>query len=79
MRVVGLTTSDNPYDPITDFDRWWSFDREHNYATCELLDRIAVVSNRVSDDQNAFALEEAIDSIVELHPTLYKKVVHTTQ
>lgn len=79
MRVVGITTSDNPYDPITDFDRWWSFDREHNYATCELLDRIAVVSNRVSDDQNAFALEEAIDSIVELHPTLYKKVVHTTQ
>ena len=78
MRVVGITTSDNPYDPITDFDRWWSFDREHNYATCELLDRIAVVSNRVSDDQNAFALEEAIDSIVELHPTLYKKVVHTT-
>lgn len=78
MRVVGITTSDNPYDPITDFDRWWSFDREHNYATCELLDRIAVVSNRVSDDQNAFALEEAIDSIVELHPTLYKKVIHTT-
>lgn len=78
MRRIGLTTSDNPYDPIKDFDRWWQFDREHNYATCELLDRVAKLSNRASDDQNLFALEEAIDSICELHPNLYKKVEYTT-
>lgn len=78
MKKVALTTSDNPYDPINDFDRWWAFDREHNYGSCELLDRVAVVSNRVSDTQNAFAIEQAIDSIIEMHPTFYKKVVHTT-
>lgn len=78
MRKVGLTTVDNPFDPIDDFDRWWNFDREHNYATCELLDRISFESNNVSDDQNLFERERAIDFIVEWHPKLYKKVVKDT-
>ena len=75
MRRVALTTSDNPYNPIKDFDHWWEFDLEHNYATCELLDRVAFTSNKVSPAQNQFEIERAVDSIVNLHPTLYKKVV----
>ena len=78
MRKIALTTSDNPFDPIKDFDRWWEFDLEHNYATCELLDRVAFTSNNVSDAQNLFEIERAVDSIVELHPTLYKKVVYVS-
>lgn len=75
MKRVALTTSDNPYDPIEDFDRWYAFDREHNYLTCELLARIAVTSDNVSDEQNLFEIESAIDSISSLHPTLYEKIV----
>ena len=75
MRQIALTTSDNPYDPIEDFDNWWNFDREHNYGSCELLDRISFESDRVSDDQNLFERERAIDFIVEWHPSLYKKIV----
>lgn len=75
MRKVALTTSDNPFNPLDDFDRWYEFDCENNYLTCELLARIAVTSNNVSDEQNSYAIEDAIDSIVSLHPTLYKKVV----
>ena len=76
MKRVALTTFDNPYDPLNDFDRWYGFDREHNYCTCELLARIAFTSDLVSDDQNLFAIESAINSIIDLHPTMYKKVTH---
>lgn len=75
MRRIAITTSDNPYNPVTDFDRWWNYDRQKNYATCELLDRISVTSDRVSDAQNEFEMERAIDFIVEMHPDLYKKVI----
>ena len=75
MRKVALTTSDNPYDPIDDFDNWFRFDCEHNYLTCELLDRLSITSDLVSDDQNSYELERAIDTIIQLHPTLYKKVI----
>ena len=75
MRKVALTTSDNPYDPIDDFDNWFRFDCEHNYLTCELLDRLSITSDLVSDDQNNYELERAIDTIIQLHPTLYKKVI----
>jgi len=78
MRKVALTTSDNPYDPIKDFDNWFRFDCEHNYLSCELLDRIAFTSDLVSDDQNDYELERAIDAIVDLHPTMYKKVVNVS-
>lgn len=78
MRRVAITTTDNPFDPIDDFDRWYEFDKENNYLTCELLSRLSITSDLVSDDQNQYAIEDAIDSIVQLHPTLYKKVVHTT-
>ena len=77
-RKVGVTTVDNPFDPIDDFDRWWNFDVEHGYGTCELLDRISFESDLVSPDQNDFERERAIDFIVEFHPTLYKKVVKET-
>lgn len=75
MRKIGLTTVDNPFNPITDFDNWWIYDREHNYATCELLARVAKTSLRVSPDQNDWETERAIDFICEFHPSLYKKVV----
>ena len=75
MKRIALTTVDNPFNPITDFDNWWIFDREHNYASCELLARVAKTSSRVSPDQNDWEIERAIDSICDLHPTFYKKVI----
>ena len=78
MRIVGITTVDNPFNPIDDFDNWWVFDREHNYATCELLDRFVVPTYRATEAQTNYAIEQAIDSIVELHPFLYKKVTKET-
>lgn len=76
MRIVFLTTTDNPYDPISQFDQWNAFDISKGYNTCAYLARIADSSQGLSDEQNAFFIEKAIDEIVELNILgIYKKVV----
>ena len=40
-----LTTSDNPYNPFTQFDEWQMFDSLQGYNTCSYLDRICVTSD----------------------------------
>ena len=39
-----LTTVDNPFNPFTEFDEWFAFDRQMGYNTPSFLDRIAKVS-----------------------------------
>lgn len=76
MRLVALTTTDNPYNPITQFDEWRAFDEQQGYYSCEYLARIAKTSDDLSPLDQAIAVEEAIDEIVELNVLgIYKKVV----
>lgn len=76
MRVVMLTTIDNPYNPFEEFDKWRAYDLSKGYFTCEYLARIAVVSDSLSDDDIQSSIETAIDEIVELNLLgIYKKIV----
>ena len=76
MRIVALTTTDNPYNPITQFDEWRAFDEQQGYYSCEYLARVAKTSDDLSPLDQAIAIEEAIDEIVELNLLgKYKKVV----
>lgn len=76
MRVVALTTTDNPYDPITQFDDWYAYDELQGYGTAAYLGRIAKTSNDLSALDQAIAVEEAIDDIIKLNVLgIYKKVV----
>jgi hypothetical protein len=59
-----LTTVDNPYDPFTQFDEWLVFDTQAGYNTPGMLDRIAKVSNDISEPDQALAIQNAIDEIV---------------
>lgn len=68
-KLVMLTTSDNPYDPHTQFDDWYKFDIEHGYNTCGYLSRIAKTSNALSDSINNEEIERAIDEIVKMNLT----------
>lgn len=71
-----LTTTDNPYDPFTQFNDWFAFDRQKGYNTCEYLGKLAYTSPDLSALDQQLSIEIAIDSIVELNLTgLYKKVV----
>ena len=77
MRKVALTTTDNPYDPIIQFDDWYAYDEQMDYHSCSLLARFCRNSSieHTKEEEDAI-IEEAIDRIVELNPIgLYKKVV----
>ena len=79
--VVALTTIDNPFNPITDFDNWFSTDLQlslinHRRDTCSMLALFARTSEKLSSFENKNEIEKAIDEIIK-HDDLgiYKKVV----
>ena len=70
-----LTTFDNPFDPFDDFTSWFMFDVEKGYNTCGYLDRIANVTEDMSQKEASKEIERAIDEIIEFNPlNIYKKV-----
>jgi len=76
MRDVMLTTVDNPFNPFTQFDQWKAFDEAKGYFSCELLARVAKVSDELSEEDEALAIELAIDEIVKENVSgKHKKVV----
>jgi len=74
--TIALTTIDNPFNPFEEFDRWKEFDEAKGYYTCEYLARVAKTSFELSELDDDFAIESAIDEIVELNILgLYKKII----
>lgn len=70
-----ITTTDNPYDPFTQFDDWYAFDSINDYNTLSYLARIVKSSDELSKEDENIAIESAIDDIVELNIIgIYKKV-----
>lgn len=59
-----LTTVDNPFNPFTEFDQWRNFDESSGYYSLPLLGRVVVTSNDLSEADQSFAIEQAIDEIV---------------
>ncbi len=59
-----LTTTDNPFDPWTQFDEWLMWDLNAGYHTPSLLARVALISDELSDADEALAIQQAIDTIV---------------
>jgi len=56
-----LTTSDNPYNPFTQWREWYNYDVSNGYNSCGLVARL-VVDDNVEIDTNA--LEDALFEIV---------------
>lgn len=75
-RTIALTTFDNPFDPIDQFNDWWRYDTDHGYNSCQYLARIAKPTDQFSENENAIEIERAIDEIVRLDPFgIYRKFV----
>lgn len=71
-----LTTTDNPYDPFTNWREWYAFDSRLGYHTPELLARIAITSHELSEEDQRLSIEQAIDEIVAENVSgVHKKVV----
>jgi hypothetical protein len=76
MKQVALTTTDNPYDYFTDFDRWRHFDEdEKRYFTLGYIARIAKIDPLLPPAILEQIWEEAIDEICKFNLTgNYKKI-----
>ena len=64
MKEHMLTTTDNPYNPFTQFLEWQSWDETHGYYSLPLLARVCKVSNELSDSDQSIAIEMGIEEIV---------------
>ena len=60
-----LTTIDNPFDKMDDYDSWLDFDSDHGYYTDAYLDRIARISPSMSEIEIENEYERAIDEIIK--------------
>lgn len=70
-----LTTVDNPFNPHTQFDAWFAYDRLLGHGTCELLARITHSASGLSEADQQLAITLAIDEIVNENVNgLFKKV-----
>ena len=70
-----ITTTDNPYDPQSEFSQWFLYDTTNGYNTCAYLSRIAKNSEQLSDEENEIENERAIDEIIKYDfMNVYKKV-----
>lgn len=67
MADTMLTTIDNPYDPYTHFDEWYTYDIAKGYDTCGYLARIAKTSDELSEADQEAALDQAKQEIVSMN------------
>ena len=65
MNNYVLSTSDNPWNPSTNFDEWYAWDTGHGYGTCSYLDRVSYTSADLPDSTNDAIIADAIDEIVK--------------
>lgn len=60
-----LSTSDNPYNPFTQWDEWYAHDARAGHHTPSLLARLIIDTNDLSEGDQAWARDQVIDEIVE--------------
>ena len=74
-RDYKLTTFDNPYDPFDDFTKWYMYDVDNGYNTCERLAMEANISDDMTRKEEQEETIRAIDAIIFADPfNIYKKV-----
>lgn len=75
MKEIALTTKDNPYSPLDEFDLWFNYDIAKGYDSCGYLARVARTSEALSDEEYTDAVEMAIDDIIKCDFLgIYRKV-----
>lgn len=69
LSLCAITTTDNPYNPLTDFSNWNAFDQQMGYNLCSLFGRLVNQATDLSNEDEEKAIEEAVDKIVAMNPT----------
>jgi len=67
MARTMITTTDNKYNPFTEYERWRAYDEnECGYYTSSYIARIAEISPELSPAEMDQAIEDACDEICEM-------------
>jgi hypothetical protein len=74
MDNVMLSTVDNPYNPHTQFDQWYTWDRTNGYNTLSYLAHIVRSSDELSQADQDLAIEQAMTDIVNENGGLYELI-----
>lgn len=75
MSNYTLTTIDNPYHPVTQFDQWYAEDLRLGHNTLGLLSRVIVTSDELSIADQELAFNLAVDEIVRENVSgVYRKI-----
>lgn len=77
VKDMWITTVDNPFDPFTQFERWFNFDEQKNYRTCERVARLAHCNfDNLTAKENDELINQAMNTLVELYgDKVYRLVV----
>lgn len=76
MKSYLLTTVDNPYHPIDQYDKWRQFDMERGYYTEQRLAKVAAISHSLTDLENQRNINAAIDDFIRLDElNIWKRIV----
>lgn len=65
-REFMLTTKDNPFNPWTNYDDWYAYDRDKGYNSPSYQARIAFTSDDLSDEENDQIINDAIEEIIRI-------------
>lgn len=76
MQSYMLTTVDNPYNPLTEFEDWLAWDTHAGYYSLALLGRVGYYSDDLSEADQELAVQQAIDEIVTENVSgMHKKIL----
>ena len=71
-----ITTYDNPYNPMEDYDKWLDFDMLHGYNSQSRGARLLKLKPGMSDAEEQIAFNKAVDRLIEIDPLcIYTKIV----
>jgi hypothetical protein len=69
VKELMLSTSDNPYNPFTQFREWYAFDIANGYNTCSYLARVCELSEDVCDRETRLSINDAIEEALMFNLT----------
>lgn len=63
-----LTTTDNPFDPFTQWEEWLAFDRNNKYFTCEIIARLTDEKPNDDEDEKESKYNKAVQMLLDFSP-----------
>ena len=59
-----ISTSDNPYNPWTEFNEWYNFDVAKGYNTCSILARLCEFTDDLGDREELQSYYDATEKML---------------